>query len=79
MTLTRLSMMPLHSGRYGIEKRWTVEEVGRRLLQLLRAVGEVIDPEHCFSELPDRGTHADGVLGVGHENVADVRADVQHH
>ena len=54
-------------------------EVGRRLLQLFRPVGEELDPGHRSSELLDRGMHAGGVLGVGREDVADVRADVQHH
>ena len=47
-------------------------EVDRRLLQLLRAVGEEVGPCHGPSELLDGGEHAGGALVVGREDVADV-------
>ena len=54
-------------------------EVGRRLLELLRSVGEEVGPPHRAAELLDGTEHRGGVLGVGREDVADIRVDVQHH
>ena len=54
-------------------------EVGRRLLELLRSIGEEVGPLHRAAELLDGTEHRGGVLGAGREDVADVRGDVQHH
>ena len=75
----RRSMMPLDWGRYGVELRCTICDVAAAAFSSLA----LSEPKNCHAVAPpnffDGGERARRALGPRREDVADVRAHVEHH